>query len=96
MSVAQLGDKIVAALGFDNFSNDTATTRIYKIASDTWLANGADAPGRSSEGAGTSHANLFYSLGGRTAGPGSLARADLWSYDLASDTWTVLAPISII
>jgi len=91
MSVAQLGDKIVAALGFDNFSGDTATTRIYRIASNTWLANGADAPGSSSEGAGTSHANLFYSVGGRGA---SGARADLWSYDLASDTWTVLASMS--
>ncbi len=95
MSVALLGDKIVAALGYDNsIPGDTATTRIYSIASNTWLPNGANAPGASSEGAGTSHANLFYNLGGLTAGPGSPARADLWSYDLVSNAWTVLASMS--
>jgi len=91
MSVASLGDKIVAALGFD--SADTATTRIYSIASDSW-SSGAAAPGTSSEGAGVAHANLFYSLGGRTSGPGSPARADLWSYDIVTNTWVTLASMS--
>jgi hypothetical protein len=95
MGVALLGDKIVAALGYDNsVGGDTATTRIYSIAHNTWLPNGANAPGASSEGAGTSHANLFYNIGGRTAGPGSPARADLWSYDLVSNAWTALASMS--
>jgi len=90
MSVAQVGDKIVAALGFDRAAGDSSTTRIYSIASNAWLPNGADAPGPSSEGAGTSHANLFYNVGGRFIG----ARADLWSYDLVSNTWTALASMN--
>jgi Kelch motif protein len=86
MSVATVGDKIIAALGFD--FGDTRTTRIYDIASNTW-SFGADAPGTSSEGAGVSHGGLFYTAGGRLFGP----RNDLWSYDPASNTWTVLAPM---
>jgi len=36
MSVANVGNNIIAALGHDKF--DRATTRIYNIASDTWSA----------------------------------------------------------
>lgn len=87
MSVAVVGDSIIAALGFDG--GDTNRTRIYDIASNTWSL-GAPAPGTSSEGAGTSHGGLFYTAGGRFIG----SRNDLWSYDLASNTWTVLAPMN--
>lgn len=87
MSVADVGDKIIAALGFD--FGDTNTTRIYDIASNTWSI-GANAPGTSSEGAGTSHGSLFYTAGGRLA----FVRNDLWSYDPATDTWTSLAPMN--
>lgn len=86
MSVAVVGNKIIAALGFD--AVDTDATRIYDIASNTWSA-GAPAPGISSEGAGASHGGLFYTAGGRFIG----ARNDLWSYSPPSDTWTVLAPM---
>jgi len=82
MSVASVGDEIIAALGFDNFAGDTSTTRIYDIASDTW-SFGAAAPGTSSEGAGVAHGGLFYTVGGRFIGP----RADIWSYRPATDTW---------
>ncbi len=91
MSVAGVGNQIIAACGFAG--GDTATTRIYDIASDTW-SFGAPAPGTNSESAGTSHGGLFYSLGGRESGPGSLARDDLWAYDRTTDLWTVLAPMT--
>src|SRR5947207_2615909 len=87
MSVAVVGDRIIAALGYDG--GDTSTARIYDIASNTW-SFGADAPGTSSEGAGVSHGGLFYTAGGRLLN----SRNDLWSYDPASDLWTVLAPMS--
>ena len=83
MSVASVGNNIIAALGFDPGTGDTDTTRIYDIASDTWSL-GATAPGISSEGAGTAHGGLFYTVGGRVGGA---ARADIWSYSPASDTW---------
>ena len=86
MSVASVGDEIIAALGFDSFPGDTSTTRIYDIASNTWSL-GAAAPGTSSEGAGVAHGGLFYTVGGRVAGPGSAPRADIWSYSPVSDTW---------
>lgn len=91
MSVASVGDTIIAVLGFD--FGDTNTTRLYTIASDTW-ALGAAAPGASSEGAGVAHGGLFYSLGGRAGGPGGAPRADIWAYDVALDAWNAaLAPM---
>ena len=87
MSVAVVGNRIIAALGFD--AGDTSTTRIYDIASNSW-SFGAGAPGTSSEGAGVSHGGLFYSAGGRFIG----SRNDLWAYDPASDTWSILAPMN--
>ena len=87
MSVAVVGDSIVAALGYD--FGDTNQTRIYNIASNTWTL-GSPAPGTSSEGAGAAHGGLFYTAGGRLG----LARNDLWAYDIASDTWTILASMS--
>jgi hypothetical protein len=87
MSVAAVGDEIIAALGFDSVDGDTDVTRIYTIASNTWSL-GAAAPGISSEGAGAAHGGLFYNIGGRdslTTVTG--ARDDIWAYDPASDTW---------
>lgn len=82
MSVAQIGNKIYAALGHDPDLDDTPTMRIYDIASDTW-SFGADAPGPSSEGAGIAARGLFFAVGGRFAG----ARNDIWSYNPVTDTW---------
>jgi hypothetical protein len=87
MSVAVVGDKIIAVNGFD--FGDTDTTRIYDVASNTW-SFGANAPGTSSEGAGVSHGGLFYTAGGRLIA----SRNDLWAYDPASDTWSILAPMN--
>jgi N-acetylneuraminic acid mutarotase len=87
MSVAVVGDKIIAALGYD--FGDTNKTRIYDIASDSW-SFGANAPGTSSEGAGVSHGGLFYTAGGRLG----TSRDDLWAYDPVSDTWTILASMN--
>lgn len=87
MSVAAVGDEIIAALGHDPLVADTDVTRIYDIASDTW-SFGANAPDISSEGAGVAHGGLFYNIGGRdslTTPTG--ARDDIWAYDPASDTW---------
>jgi hypothetical protein len=65
MSVASVGNVIVAAMGFDRNSSDTKTTRLYDIASDTW-SFGADVPLGgfigSSEGAGISHDGITRSL----------------------------------
>jgi hypothetical protein len=88
-SVAAVGNRIIVALGLDPAFGDTNITRIYTIASDSW-AFGADAPGTSSEGAGVAHGGIFYTLGGREAGP----RADIWAYDPALDAWNAaLAPM---
>ena len=92
MSVAGVGNHIIAALGFDPFFGDTDTTRIYDISSDTWFL-GSPAPGMSSEGAGISHGRFFYSLGGRMVGAGAPPRADLWAYDPVTDTWSARAPM---
>ncbi len=90
MSVASVGDTIVAALGYD--LGDRSTTRLYDIASDAW-SFGAGAPGSSSEGAGTSHGGLFYNVGGR--GPFG-SRTDIWAYDPTTNTWNAgLALMSV-
>lgn len=86
-SVASVGNQIIVALGYDNGFGDTAVTRIYDIASDTWFM-GSPAPGTSSEGAGIAHAGLFYNVGGRGA-----AFTALWSYSPAADLWTALSPM---
>lgn len=91
MSVAQVGGEVIAALGYDRGAGDTNRLRIYDIAGNSW-SFGADAPGFSSEGAGTAHGGLFYTLGGR--GPFG-ARADIWAYDPETDTWdATLAPMT--
>ncbi len=88
MSVASVGNEIIAALGLDKNTGDTFTTRIYDIASDTWSL-GANAPGTSSEGAGVAHGGLFYNIGGRGAGFNAN-----WAYDPNSDVWNGgLAPL---
>ena len=85
-SVAQVGNQIIAALGFD--FGDTATTRLYNIDTDTW-SSGASAPGASSEGVGVAHGGLVYSIGGRGAGFSAN-----WTYNPSSDTWNAsLAPM---
>ena len=81
MSVGVVGNKVIAALGYD--FGDKPTTRIYDIDTNTW-SFGANAPGPSSEGAGTTHGGIFYAAGGRLFGP----RNDLWAYDIETDTWT--------
>ncbi len=87
MSVAVVGNRIIAALGYDG--GDTSTTRIYDIATNSW-SFGANAPGTSSEGAGVAHGGLFYTAGGRFIGP----RNDLWAYDPVSNTWATRASMS--
>lgn len=90
MSVASVGNKIIAALGFD--LGDQATTRIYDMASDVW-STGANAPDASSEGAGVAHGGLLYSIGGRILF--GTPRPDIWAYDPTTDTWNAaLTPMS--
>lgn len=79
MSVAVLGNTIVAALGHE--FGDKPTTRLYDIDTDTW-SFGANAPGASSEGAGVANGGLFYNVGGRGAGATAL-----WTYDPSTDSW---------
>ncbi len=85
VSAANVGDKIVAACGYDG--SDKNTTRIYDIATNTW-SFGANAPGTNSEPPAVSKDGYVYVLGGR----GSGANAN-WRYDLANDSWTTLAPL---
>lgn len=87
MSVGVVGNKIIAALGYD--FGDTARTRIYDIDTNTW-SMGANAPGASSEGAGAVHGGLFYAAGGRQFG----ARRDLWVYDIETDQWSSRASMN--
>jgi hypothetical protein len=84
MSVAGIGNRIIAAGGYD--SGDTDLTRIYDIASDTWTS-GSNAPGVNSEGAGISHGGFFYSVGGRAN------HTALWRYDPLADAWAVMVSI---
>jgi N-acetylneuraminic acid mutarotase len=86
MSVAAVGNFIIAAAGYDNWEGDTQTTRIYDIAHDTW-GFGADAPAVNSEGAGVSHDGFVYSVGGR------VDHQALWRYDPLTDTWAELADL---
>lgn len=86
MSVAAVGDNIVAAFGFDG--GDTATTRIYNIPTDTW-SFGSPGPGTNSEATAVTHRGLMYSIGGRLGG----ARSDLWRYDRSADAWQTRAPM---
>ena len=85
-SVAQVGNQIIVALGFD--IGDRDTTRLYNIDSDTW-SFGAIAPGASSEGVGVAHGGLLYSIGGRGAGISAN-----WTYNPSADSWNAgLAPM---
>lgn len=85
ISASNVGDKIVAACGYDGF--DLSTTRIYDIATNTW-SFGANAPGTNSEAPAVTKDGYVYILGGR--GPGTFAN---WRYDLANNSWTTLAPL---
>ena len=90
MSVASVGNKIYAAVGFDG--GDGATMRIYDIAKDAW-STGAAAPDATSEGAGVAHGGLFYSIGGRILF--GTPRPDIWAYDPTTDAWNAaLTPMS--
>jgi N-acetylneuraminic acid mutarotase len=82
-SVAAVDNFVVVAMGFSDFG-DSDFTRIYDIENDTW-SMGSSAPAFSSEGAGTSHGGLFYSVGGRGG-----AFQGLFSYDMYNDVWSVL------
>jgi N-acetylneuraminic acid mutarotase len=87
MSVAHVGNVIVAAYGFNPAAGDTNLTRLYNIAANTW-SRGARAPGRpSSEGTAVAHGGSIYALGGR--GGSHMNHR----YTPASNTWAVLAPM---
>jgi hypothetical protein len=84
MSVALVGNRIVAAYGFDG--GDTRLTRIYSIDTDTWR-RGAQAPGPPrSEGAAVAFDEEVYSIGGR----GGRVLAAFDRYSPSSDRWTSL------
>ncbi len=99
MSVASVGNNIIAVAGHDNIVADTSTTRIYDIASGIW-GFGTSVPagvvpgdtGASSEGAGVAHGGLFYTVGGRVLF--GIPRPDIMSYHPPSDTWAVLSPMT--
>jgi N-acetylneuraminic acid mutarotase len=89
MSVAHVGNVIVAAYGFNPASGDTNLTRLYNIATNTW-SRGARAPGGpSSEGTAVAHGGSIYALGGRDGSQNHMNHR----YAPASNTWAVLAPM---
>ena len=92
MAVSGVGEIVVAAYGFSPTSGDTNVTRLYDISTDTWsLGTPAPLPVRSEMAYGdTSHGGNTYAIGGR---PTVVVGDDLNRYNVASDTWTSLAPM---
>jgi len=91
MSVAHVGNVIVAAYGFSpaSISGDTNLTRLYHIATNTWSAGAAAPGGPSSEGTAVAHGGSIYALGGRNGTQNHMNHR----YTPATNTWTVLAPM---
>src|SRR3954447_7887471 len=87
MSVARVGDQIVAAYGYSN--GDTHSTRIYSISTDSWT-RGANAPGpRRSEGTAVADEFFVYSIGGRSG----RVLHDFDRYDPRADKWIRLPDV---
>jgi Kelch motif protein len=84
---------IVAAYGLDNGPfNDTNTTRLYNIATNTWsFGSPAPLPVRSELGS-LSKGAFVYALGGRLFSTGT-AIADVARYHAPTNTWQTLAPM---
>jgi N-acetylneuraminic acid mutarotase len=89
MSVAHVGNMIVAAYGFSPAAGDTNLTRLYNIATNTWSAGAAAPGGPSSEGTAVAHGGGIYALGGRNGTQNHMNHR----YTPATNTWTVLAPM---
>ena len=89
MSVAHVGNVIVAAYGFNRFSGDTNLTRLYNIATNTWRRGAAAPGGPSSEGTAVAHGGSIYALGGRDGTQNHMNHR----YTPATNTWTVLPPM---
>jgi N-acetylneuraminic acid mutarotase len=91
MSVAHVGDVIVAAYGFSpaSISGDTNLTRLYNIATNTWSRGAAAPGGPSSEGTAVAHGGSVYALGGRNGTQNHMNHR----YTPATNTWAVLAPM---
>jgi N-acetylneuraminic acid mutarotase len=90
MSVAHVGNVIVAAYGFSPAAGgDTARTRLYNIAANTWSRGAAAPGGPSSEGTAVAHGGSIYALGGRNGTQNHMNHR----YTPATNTWTVLAPM---
>jgi N-acetylneuraminic acid mutarotase len=91
MSVAHVGNVIVAAYGFSpaSTSGDTNLTRLYNIATNTWSRGAAAPGGPSSEGTAVAHGGSIYALGGRNGTQNHMNHR----YTPATNTWAVLAPM---
>jgi N-acetylneuraminic acid mutarotase len=88
MSVALVGDLIVAAYGYSN--GDTRATRIYSIKKDRWTS-GVKAPGpQRSEGTAVADELFVYSIGGRQSNGRLGVVGDLDRYSPRDDKWTSL------
>jgi hypothetical protein len=90
MSVAHVCNVIVAAYGFSPVSGDTALTRLYNIATNTWSRGAAAPGGPSSEGTAVAHGNSIYALGGPDGTQNHMNHMN-HRYTPAANTWTVLA-----
>ncbi len=79
-----IGDKIYVAFGFSGV--DSAALRIYDIPSNTWTF-GPSVPtaGRSEAYQGVVHGGKLYCAFGRST-------PETWSFDPATNAWTMLAP----
>lgn len=88
--VANIGNKLYMAYGFNPGTGDTRFLRIYDIATDTWsLGPLAPLPVRSEGYRGVAHGGMLYCVGKRPAGAPDVAR-----FDPASGTWATLTSMS--
>jgi Kelch motif len=86
---AAVGNSIYAAFGLTPAMGDTNLLRVYDIAQDAWsLGPTAPSTGRSEAYRGVAHGGKLYCLGGRPLTP-----PNAFSFEPASGSWAVLAPM---
>jgi serine protease AprX len=77
--------------GFDQTFQATNTTRIYDIATNTWLPPGAPMPAALGGMPAALWNGIIYVAGGATDAFGTNIVNTLYAYDIAANSWTTLA-----